>query len=252
MPDVVLIFSDGQLITLINGELLSKTLGALRLIKGDLFIGYLFLNLIGSKFVFHDGCGDHNNYIDYRKPVHHVLTVGLQIPDKRRIKQNDAKEKAAQCADGSIHDPGDVVGDKWQDQDKEPVGVHSDGPVNLHDEMEKEYCTNPEGCKNTQHGVSMRSPQQQSNMEKIKGDTDIGDFTVIIAIGSQESSNNTVDNETSQKDMSSSAFLILYVLGVFKFYQLLKTISITIFQIKKREIDFHDIIIHEKSLSEGV
>ncbi|MBQ6587276.1 MAG: hypothetical protein IJI01_01195 [Butyrivibrio sp.] len=89
-------------------------------------------------------------------------------------------------------------------------------------------------------------------MEKKKGDTDIGDFTVIIAVGSQESSNNTVDNETSQKDMSSSAFLILYVLGVFKFYQLLKTISITIFQIKKREFDFHDIIIHEKSLREGV
>ncbi len=84
-------------------------------------------------------------------------------------------------------------------------------------------------------------------MKKIQCDADIGGFTMIIAIRSYEGGNNTVEYETSQKDMGCSAFLILDVLGVLKFYQLLQAIPITIFQIKKGEIDFHDIIIHEKT-----
>ena len=141
-----------------------------------------------------------------------VIQIAQQQSGKRRKRPVDRACK--------------IVGYKGRNQDKEPEGVHSDGPVHLHDEVEEQHRIQGKGRNDDRGGMSFVYLQMKYGKKKQHNNGDVGHKAVIVpAADTGIDRDECIDDESEDQDYGDPGLLLHYIRIFLEGHQLVNVVS---------------------------
>jgi hypothetical protein len=97
------------------------------------------------------------------------------------MEQQETQKQSGAGGDGSVVNSRQVAGEEGQQQDEKPEGIHSDAPVSLHNEVEKQDGAQDIASVNRDTGVFLGLKKGKAHVDKQQKDAGVGDGAVVVA-----------------------------------------------------------------------